>query len=364
MSSYFGPEIPTPSCVVTEKHLNGVIDDMFEDNKTRHEIKELKCEYNETDADNLLNYEKTFTAIINKYLDIDCNDDILFIKPYDTENSWSHYDYTSQLQNWPKIIERKFCLLKPLDICDVKLVENIKKNTDELYPSEEEAKFELIFSGQQKKLKKYDKIIIKNSLKYFEESQKIFLESIMNLFKNQIQTKTNILIIQRCSDLNTLPFEQKVNNEWKLNDLKYSKFMKSMQNEFFAIKFDFENLKYTIDCKTTWYQNIKDTVIYPVIKRSPIVTQVSNGQRSLLNGIRELNEGVFKYQEIQKYVELNDRLLFIGAHGMCNKQMVMAERIKMINKKQKDSEVDEELKKLSLEITADLQPLVKSFNFR
>jgi hypothetical protein len=39
MTSFFGPEIPAPFCVVSEKHLENKLDDLFRDNDYRQATK-------------------------------------------------------------------------------------------------------------------------------------------------------------------------------------------------------------------------------------------------------------------------------------------------------------------------------------
>ena len=57
---------------------------------------------------------------------------------------------------------------------------------------------------------KYDKIIVKNCLKFYENDFKGLCNLFLNLFKNHKQFDNSLLIIQRIADLNTLPFYSKV----------------------------------------------------------------------------------------------------------------------------------------------------------
>ena len=84
----------------------------------------------------------------------------------------------------------------------------------------------------------------------------------------------------------------------------------------------------------------------------------------ILHGIRQLNEGVFKYQQINNYVELNDRLMFIGAYHAISRERTLAERIKTQKQKKPydkklDMELADQIKKLHMEITPDIRAILK-----
>ena len=139
--------------------------------------------------------------------------------------------------------------------------------------------------------------------------------------------------------------------------------MHTMQNEFFNIKFDIENLKYLIDCKSTWYRHLKERYPYPLNQNDTIIKDSSFDDQEIRHGIRELNETVFKYQQINNYIEINDRLMFIGAYHAISRERTLAERIK--SQKQKpvynkavDLELTEQIKKLHMEITPDMRALL------
>ena len=136
-----------------------------------------------------------------------------------------------------------------------------------------------------------------------------------------------------------------------------------MQNEFFNIKFDIENLKYMIDCKSTWYRHLKEKYPYPLNQNETIIKESSFSDEEIRHGIRELNESVFKYQQINNYIELNDRLMFIGAYHAISRERTLAERIKSQKQKQPydkkiDLELTDQIKKLHMEITPDLRAIL------
>lgn len=149
-------------------------------------------------------YQETqFNHLIDKYLDVDCDDDILFMTPLgdnDTDDKFS-------LRTLPRLIEKKFCLLKKIDSCEVTPKEHIQ--LDRFFaPVSLNDKFEFTFSDQP--AKKYDKIIIKNCLQFFDKYQKYFCAFIYSMLKNVKPIVPCLLIIQRVNDVSTLPFHQQV----------------------------------------------------------------------------------------------------------------------------------------------------------
>lgn len=371
MTSFFGPEIPAPFCVVSEKHLENKLDDLFRDNDYRQATKN---QWNDTDRYDSRFFEKQFCDLISKYLEIDCNDDILFIKAYGDKDLVKGDNKIFNQANrfaeeWPEIIAKKFCLLKGVDVAEINISDTQPNDSNlELRQQEIFESFKCDFIVNRNPSKKYDKIIIKNCLKYFDSGQKYFCKFVMKYFKEQTQMKISLLIIQRVHDLNTLPFHKQVNDEWNVNDARYVKFMQTLQNEFFTIKFDIENLKYMIDCKSTWYNHIKQKYPYPLNQNKLLVNESATKNDGLLHGIRQLNEGVFKYQDINNYVELNDRLMFIGAYHQYSREKTLAERIKKQKEKTKydpkiDTELNNEIKKLSMEITPDVSPVMNQLKY-
>lgn len=267
--------------------------------------------------------------------------------------------------DWLKIIEKKYALTKPITIGEIKLVTitklynkvgkdlNFYKFNHEI---NEEANFECNLLSN--KSKKFDKILVKNCLKYFDENPKYFCEYIMTLFKQQIQKETSLLIIQRQSEMSTLPFYKQIKSEWILSDANYSKFINTMQNYYFTIKSNLENLKLLIDCKSTWFTNLKDKTMYPLSNKLLIA---NDDQKEFIKGIRELNEGSFKYQQMSKFIELNDCMLFIGACHQSVRHKILTERIKSRKDKvfhsiEKDYEIENEIQNLNQKI----QPFVKT----
>jgi hypothetical protein len=347
MSSHFAPECPVPFCVQSEQKLIHDPDSLIRHNQMREYLKTRIGRWNEQDYFDRKDEQKQLFFAINKYLDIDWTDEILYL------NATVDDTYT----DWPLVIEHKFCLAKPIDVCHLKLNRKDK------------SKYECVLSSNGKPIptdKLYDKIIVKNCLKYFQNNEKYFCDFVVNLFKEQVQTKTSLLIIQKCSDLNTLPYSTQIAEQWSQNDIKYTKFMETLQSEFFAIKYDIETFKSLIDCKSKWFRQLKENVPYPLNQNGLLVRM---NETMLLQGIRELNEGVFKYHPLDSYVELTDRMLFVGALHQVNRKDALIERIKSDKRKsvynpKMDIEIDNEIRCLHMEITPDIKDLIKTNTFK
>lgn len=337
---------------------------MFKDAKSKHKsLNKNVFEVNDLE----LNYEEQLCNLLNKYLDINCDDDILILKPADNDDLMGDYE-----SDWANIIEKKFALTKKITIGEIKLIKitklynrvgrdlNFYKFNFEI---NEEPNFDCKILDSSKG-KKFDKILVKNCMKYFDENPKYFCEYIMTLFKEQIQKETSLLIIQRHSEMCTLPFYKQIKDEWSLTDANYNKFIHTMQNYYFSIKSNIENLKLLIDCKSTWFLNLKEKTMYPLSNKLLVS---NNDNKDFIKGIRELNEGSFKYQQMNKFIEMNDCMLFIGARHQYPRHKILTERIKNRKEKppytvEKDYEIEDEIQNLNQRITPFRESSYNSIN--
>lgn len=150
-------------------------------------------------------------------------------------------------------------------------------------------------------------------------------------------------------------------NEWAKADTEYLKFIETMKNNCFSIRFNIETVKCYINCKSQWYSNLREKTIYPLNEKSV----VSNERIDLINGIRELNEGLFKYQEDGSNLEISDRMLFIGATSLKN-QIKMDEFVidKQLNKCnfKTEREINEIIRDIRTEITPNFNLKNKKLN--
>jgi len=150
-----------------------------------------------------------------------------------------------------------------------------------------------------------------------------------------------------------------------LNDAKYTKFINTLQSEHFAIKWDIEVVNCSIKSKANWYSHLQQKFTYPLNDGVSIISDNSFKRIEVVNGIRELNEGFFKYQNSNDNVELFDRLLFITAYHRGDEKLVIAERKFKDLKDHKTSitkqnMLRDEVMQISMQITADDQKISKT----
>jgi hypothetical protein len=322
--SHSNSEISVPLCIASE-------------NTLRDELLEKKFFENQNDISITTrsnDYEIQICHLINKYMPIDCNDDVLFVRPK-SDREGNHL---------LEVIKEKFGLLKQIELCEVFLESG------------------LLEFHSEKKNKKYDKIIIKNCINFFHKSVKICLETLEGfLLPFKEEEDTNILFIQRFQQFNSLPFYKQISIEWSSNDFDYLQFIQSMQNQFYSIIFDIELVKRIIDSKLSWYYQIKDNAVWPLNERAPVIKNKFVSGKELLNGIRELNEGLFKYFPFDEQLELTDQMLFIGAFRQVSIingaiESIKSDKGKILNEK----ELNKLIHALKMEITPNIN---KTYRF-
>lgn len=287
MTSYMGPEKPEPQSIVSELDMKLRLTSILDANESKVSSRQMTGYFSGMDQMIVEDNQNQLCERIDKYIDLECSDRILYVRPRgESDESSSH------VKDWPGLFEHRYSLIHPVDVGELTaLSDNLeyKKKTSE----------------------KYDKILIKNCLVFFDQDPKEFCRFLLNLLVEPIQAKTCVLVIQRLSDLSTLPFYKSINDEWLSSDVKYAKIMHSMQAEYFVLNHGIELFKHLIDCKSDWYSRLSKRDIYPLFRPNLIE---KNKREELEMGVRELNEGFFKYQPFDDHVEITDRLLFIGLY--------------------------------------------------
>jgi len=160
-------------------------------------------------------------------------------------------------------------------------------------------------------------------------------------------------------------FDSQVYDEWAKVDTEYLKFISALKNHCFSIRFNIETIKCYMNCKSQWYSKLKEKSIYPLNERS-IVSNVCESSH-LANGIRELNEGLFKYQEDGSHLEISDRVLFIGGTSIKN-QLTVDDLTRYKQKPpcrydpKEEVEINEKIMNIRVEITPDFTKRSKKVN--
>ena len=108
--TFFGPETPRPFSVISEHYFQDILD-------------QFDTDLVESSQSDLLNdYDINLCDLIKSYLDIDCNHDVLFVKCINNDYIGGFTELTRNektIKNWPKIFEKKFCLVKPIHMCQI-----------------------------------------------------------------------------------------------------------------------------------------------------------------------------------------------------------------------------------------------------
>jgi len=140
----------------------------------------------------------------------------------------------------------------------------------------------------------FDKVIIKDALRYFENPVELYCNIMKCLSK-----EGKLLIIHRPSCINTLPVFHDAKKRLEDNEIPFSDVIKDLKTLDFDVQWEIENLQMTISTKQ-WYSLLQS-------KFPPQMEIMSDFE--IRSGIRELTEGIMKYES--DVVEFDDRLLFI-----------------------------------------------------
>lgn len=141
----------------------------------------------------------------------------------------------------------------------------------------------------------FDKIILKDAIRFFENPIEIY-ENIMKC----LNENGKLLIIHRPSTLNTLPVFNDAKKRLNENETPYMDIIKDLRSLDYDLQWDVECLPVLIPTKK-WYTMLRS-------KFPPQLEIMSDFE--MLSGVRELSEGVLKYEG--EVVEFNDRLLFLA----------------------------------------------------
>ena len=154
--------------------------------------------------------------------------------------------------------------------------------------------FRLQMKEQDDKRQLFDKVILKDALRYFEDPVEMYSNIMKCLSKHG-----KMLIIHRPSSINTLPIFHDARQRLEDNEIPYDDIIKDLKALDFDVQWEIECLPIQIS-KKKWYSMLES-------KFPPQMEIMSDFE--VRSGIRELSEGVMKYEGDE--VEFNDRLLFI-----------------------------------------------------
>ncbi|KAH9496216.1 hypothetical protein Btru_010516 [Bulinus truncatus] len=143
---------------------------------------------------------------------------------------------------------------------------------------------------------KYDKILIKDCVRYLADPQTTYRNMAASLAPHG-----KIVIIHRSGDLNSLPYFQDAKQRMEQIETPYSSIIEDLQASRLDVTWELECLPVRMS-KKKWLAMMKEQ--FP-----PQMEALSRTE--ILCGLRELTEGILKYE--WDMVEFVDRLLFITA---------------------------------------------------
>lgn len=278
-SSYLGPESPRPLAVISEEYQN------------RFRIPGYPVWESFTFGDQ---YNKNIFNLINKYLELETTDRLCYIG--DTKGSLA------------EDIVSRFCLLEPMltvipgHYSYVETESNKMLSIRVAHVGSEEY-FRLQAKERSENRQMFDKIIVKDALRYFENPIEMYTNIMQCLSK-----QGKLLIIHRPSCMNTLPMFQNAKQRLEDNEIPYNDIIKDLKSCDFDVQWDVECLPILLS-KKKWYSMLKS-------KFPPQMEILSDFE--VLSGIRELSEGIMKYEG--DFIEFSDRLLFIVVSNPAEKR--------------------------------------------
>jgi hypothetical protein len=270
MSSVLGNEMPIPFSVISESYINRILN-------IKQELKSKnKSRYDATQEDL---FECELLGALSKLIDIDCDHTICYI------------DCTADLKSngeWIELLQKKFCLMRPIFyVCCELLNDNCKD--------------EILAKLEKCPCKDFDIIIIKNCIQHIK-SPESFIETV---FENYCQAKdsASVVVVQRLFKTN-LPFYDLVYKVWSENDFNIESFIKTLSLQNFDVNCRIEQLECDLS-KMKWLFSMAKKSIYPLncIKH--------DDARSSNEGVREICEGMFKYNDDRSTYVFRDCLAFL-----------------------------------------------------
>lgn len=313
-SSYLGPESPRPYAVISEAYRSRLLIPAYTD----HEKYDFGAEY-----------DNTFFNLLQKYTDLDTRDRLC---------------YVGDLKgNFAEKIVNKFCILEPVMTvipghCSYVETDSEKVLSLRVANTGAEEYFRQLKKSKDPNKMKFDKIVLKDAIRYFENAK----ETYMNIM-GCLAPGGQLLIIHRPSNLNTLPIFDNAKERLESNETPYMDIINDLQECKLDIQWEMECLPLIIS-KRKWFRMLKE-------KFPPMMEIMSDNE--ILSGVRELSEGVLKYEGEE--VELVDRLLFISVTAAKSE-----DGVPKLHRYGQSEEMFPDLKKLkfSMELTDEIRPYV------
>ena len=319
-SNYLGPEKPRPFALISEEYQRQLdIPNYPEEDQYR---------FGDT-------YEEAMFSLIHTHLELGTTDKFCYVG--------------EKKGSFAPLIERKFCLMHPaheisptnsaIPAGQPSITYN---NLTQLTPVDEFFKNSASqCSTYQKKI--FDRILLKDCIHLLTGN----LYSLFSQIKECLNEEGRLLIIHRPGMLNTLPLPKQMIKEFEEKDIDIAPILNALQDAGFDVKWDIEICPIVMP-KVKWLSMIQE--------KHPADLE-SSDDLTIRNAIRELTEGMFKYEG--DMVQFTDRLLFISASPSLRGRAPLLTRYGS-NGYRPPPEVTEEDLKYNMPITRDIQHILEN----
>ncbi|XP_076437987.1 uncharacterized protein LOC143277132 [Babylonia areolata] len=278
-SAYLGPESPRPLSVISESyrgHVSGRLPRLAA--LERYSLGE--------------EYEEHLFSLLHKYLELGTTDTLCFVG--DNRGGLAQR------------IEQRFCLTKPVRTLLPGHVHYAETDDRKRVPITishvgVEDHFRQLVKDQASgkgnaQDGRFDKILLHDVCRYLREPAQLYQDLVQCLTPGGI-----LLVLHRPALLSTLPVFKGAHNRLAENDVPYMDIVQSLQSNQLDVQWELEIVPVRMR-KRKWLAMMRD--------RYPPQLEIMS-EPEVLGGLRELTEGVMKYEGDQ--VEFKDRLLFIKA---------------------------------------------------
>ncbi|CAG5120393.1 unnamed protein product [Candidula unifasciata] len=290
-SAVLGPESHSPLSVIAEKY------------QTRLDI---ACPEDEQKFSFGVEYQKKLFSLIDDHLELDPSDRLIYVgdmKGSIARDLEKHFCLIHQVQS---VVPGHFHHVEtsvghktlPVRLSHVGAEDYFRNSAEESVTSKV----------------KYNQILVNNCVRYLEQPRTAYKNMIASLASGG-----RLLIIHRTGSLNTLPYFSDAVQRLTDTDMNYADIVKDLHLCNLDVTSKIECLPVSMS-KKKWLSLLKD--------RFPTQTEIFT-DIEVVSGIRELSEGILKYEG--DIVDFVDRLVFISATAHQNSGGHTTEGKKMAN---------------------------------
>lgn len=322
-SNYLGPETPKPFSLISEEYQQQLAIPNYPQ----------EDQYRFGQA-----YEDSMFSLIHTHLELGTTDRFCYIG--------------EEKGSFAPLIERKFCLVHDPKTISPNVSsfqqQNGKSGTEAItygFPNSCVDEFFKNASSQCSSLKKtlFDRILLKDCIHCLTGN----MYSLFSQLKTCLHEEGKILIIHRPGMLNTLPLPKNMVKDFEARDVDIAPILNALQDAGFDVKWDIEICPIVMS-KVKWLSMVQEKHPADLESSEDIVIR---------NAIRELTEGMFKYEG--DIVQFTDRLLFISASPSLRGRAPLLTRYGSSGYKPAPVVSEEDLK-YTMPVTSDIQRILEN----